>query len=89
MKSTNLCNHLRIGTVAKCLSCTERYVYTLIQDGKIKAIKDGRRFTRVSEQSLIDYIESITVNPDDYYDPDRKEVEPEQEKVLRSKWMNR
>jgi excisionase family DNA binding protein len=77
---------ITIKSVAATLACTEKHVYTLIQDGALKATKLGKRALRVSEQSLQAFISSRIVNPEDYYAPDDPPPEPRKPKTAR---MNR
>lgn len=84
---------LSVQRVAEILSCTDRYVYDLIQAGSITAIKLGDRALRISEKSLKAFISTRTVNPDDYFAPPEKEKEKEtpsqKSPVARSNWMSR
>jgi excisionase family DNA binding protein len=72
------------------LSCTEKHIYFLIQEGSLQSIKIGNRAVRISEKSLRDFIEKNKVNPEDFYDPDReeKDARPNQQ-VVKSKWMQK
>ena len=69
--------YLTMQTVAEILSCTERHIYDLIVEGSLTAIKVGGRAVRVSEQSLIEFIEKRKVNPEDFFDPDNETVNSE------------
>jgi excisionase family DNA binding protein len=69
--------YLTMQTVAEILSCTERHVYDLIVEESLVAIKVGSRAVRVSEQSLIDFIEKRKVNSADLFDPDNETVNSE------------
>jgi len=60
---------LPIQKVAEILGCTDKYVYQLIQDRTLKAMKLGERALRVSEQSLNDFIKARIVDPADYFAP--------------------
>lgn len=79
--------------VAETLGCTERYVYEMVKDGKLKAIRLGNRAIRISGKSLQEFIEANTVNPDEYFglqearDPDPEPVHSR--KVVRSSWMDK
>jgi excisionase family DNA binding protein len=81
---------LPIQSVSETLGCTDKYVYALIQQGSLKAMRLGERALRVSEQSLYAFIDGRIVNPQDYFAP-LEEPPPETEKprVARSSWMNR
>ena len=69
--------YLTLQVVADLLSCTERHIYDLIAEGYLTAIKVGSRSVRVSEQSLIEFIEKQKVNPEDIFDPDNESVNSE------------
>lgn len=58
---------LNVQHVAKRLSCSNNTVYSLIQDGSLKAIRIGKRALRVMESSLIKFIDSREINPEDYF----------------------
>ena len=62
-KDRLLCVH----NVAERLNCHNSYVYTLIKDGHLKAIRVGKRALRVSESSLNRFIESRKVDPEEYF----------------------
>ena len=52
----------KIKDVAEILSCSERHVWTLISQGKLKKILLGSRSARVSELSLQEFISSQEVS---------------------------
>ena len=52
---------------ALVLCCTEKHVYNLIRDGKIKAVRLGKRGLRVSKISVDEFVKKNMVDPDDYY----------------------
>jgi len=90
--------YFTVQTVAERLSCTDVFVYTLIREGKLKAIKIGCRALRISESSCDAFIMSRTVNPADYFAAE--EVKPARPKYAstapedpiepaRSKWMSK
>lgn len=54
---------LNVHHVASCLCCTENMIYSLIQDGSLKAIRIGKRALRITESSLNEFIESREINP--------------------------
>lgn len=62
--------YLSIQTVAEILGCTERHLKDLVIEGELEAIKLGTRAWRISEQSLISFIDRKKVNPEDMFDPD-------------------
>jgi len=80
--------YITIQTVAETLSCTEQHIYALIKDGSLQAIKVGSRAVRVSMQSLNDFIDNNTIDPDNYFAPDPDEKDkPSDPPIARSKWM--
>lgn len=91
--------YISVQNVAETLGCTDKYVYDLIQEGRLKAIKIGVRALRVSERSLRDFITSNIVNPSDYFAPVERPQEPPSQKIApeeprlqriaRSNWMRR
>ena len=84
--------YLTLQVVADLLSCTERHIYDLIAEGSLMAIKVGSRAVRVSEQSLIEFIEKQKVNPEDFFDPDKETkpaTAPAEHPVARSKFLGR
>ncbi len=91
MKDKTAEKWLQVQSVAETLGCTTKYVYVLIQQGDLKAMKLGERALRVSEQSLQAFIAGRVVNPEDYYAPEEPppSEEPQKPKVARSRWMNR
>ena len=84
--------YLTLQVVADLLSCTVRHISDLIIEGSLVAIKVGGRAMRVSEQSLIEFIEKRKVNPEDFFDPD-KGTKPAatstEHPVARSKFLGR
>ncbi len=52
--------------VARILSCSDRTVFRLIRDGKLMAAggRPGNKGIRITGNSLKDYINSITIDPD-------------------------
>jgi len=92
MKEKAADKYISVQSVAETLSCTDRYVYELIQSGEITAVKIGERALRISERSLQAFITARIVNPDDYFapkEPPAPEKETQKPKVARSSWMNR
>lgn len=47
--------------VAEHLNCTKRYVYELVSQGKLEAIRLGPRALRISEASLQGFIDKMKV----------------------------
>ncbi len=58
---------LYIHKVAKLLDCSRPMVYELIYDGKLKAIRIGKRGLRISQTSLCDFLEENTIAPDEFH----------------------
>ena len=83
---------ISVQSVAERLSCTDDYVYMLIRNGSIQAIKIGQRAIRVSESSLQEFIAVGRIDPEDYFAPEEPpstEPKPQKPKVARSNWMSR
>lgn len=81
---------LTLQAAAERLSCTERHIYDLIVAGELTAAKIGSRAVRVSELSLLAFVEKNKINPEDFFDPDKeKKPAPQQQTtVAKSRWMN-
>ena len=58
---------LNVHHVANRLGCCNNTIYTLIQDGSLKAIRIGKRALRITEASLNEFLESREVDPEDYF----------------------
>ena len=52
---------------ALVLCCTEKHVYNLIRDGKIQAVRLGKRGLRVSRSSIDEFVRKNMVDSNDYY----------------------
>jgi len=92
MKEKAADKYLSVQSVAETLSCSDDYVYMLIRNGDLVAVKIGERALRISEKSLNAFISARVVNPEDYYapkEPPSRETQPQKPKVARSHWMNR
>jgi excisionase family DNA binding protein len=82
--------YISVQAVAETLSCTDQYVYVLIREGSLAAIKIGQRAIRVSEKSLNEFIAGNRIDPEEYFAPEAQEPEPApQKKIVRSNWMDR
>lgn len=84
--------YITVQTIAERLSCTDNYVYALVRDGKLMAVKIGERALRISESSFDQFIAGNTVNPDDYFAPADPEPEKQQSRPVttaRSNWMSK
>ncbi len=58
---------LCVASVAKKLDCSRRYVYTLIQDGELKAVRIGNKYgLRVPETALFRFVSRCKVDPVEY-----------------------
>jgi len=76
--------------VAEILSCTDQYVYSLVREETLDAIKIGPRALRISERSLNAFIDAGRVDPEDYFAPEAQEPEPSpQKKIVHSNWMDK
>ena len=75
--------YISVQNVAEVLGCIDKYVYDLIHEGRLKAIKIGQRAIRVSERSLHDFIASNIVNPQNYFAPEERQQEPRSNKEER------
>lgn len=58
---------LYIHRVAKLLDCSRPMVYKLIYEGKLKAVRIGKRGLRISETSLGNFLEENTIVPDEFH----------------------
>jgi len=85
--------YLTIKSVTEMLNCTERHIYDLIVAKELTAIKIGGRAVRISERSLNDFIQRHTIDPEDFFDPDKEEkaetTPPAGRQVARSRWVGR
>lgn len=84
--------YLSVQSVAETLSCSDDYVYMLIRNGNLQAVKIGERALRISDQSLKAFISARIVNPEDYFapkEPSAPAPESQKPKIARSNWMNR
>ena len=85
--------YLTLQVVGDILSCKERHIYNLIVEGELIAIKVGGRAVRVSEQSLLAFVERRKINPEDLFDPDREKQtitkEPAQQQIARSRFIGK
>jgi excisionase family DNA binding protein len=85
--------YLAVNQVAEILGCTERYVYEMVKNRKLRAIRLGSRAIRISGISLSEFIDSNTVDPDEYFGfQDARDPDPEpahSRKVVRSSWMDK
>ena len=75
------------------LSCKERFIYNLIIDGELEAMKLGSRAVRISEQSVDRFIERRKIKPEDFFDPDKEKTQtpaiPTDHQIARSKFIGR
>ena len=58
---------LYIHRVAKTLDCSRPMVYKLIYEGKLKAVRIGKRALRISEASLSSFLEDNTIVPEEFH----------------------
>lgn len=84
--------YLSVNIVADILGCRVRFVYEMVKEGRLKAIRLGSRAIRISEISLTEFINLNTVDPDEYFgfdearDPDAEPVH--KRNIVRSTWMD-
>ncbi len=60
--------YIYVHKAADILGCRKNYIYDLIKNGHLDAIRIGKRAIRVSEASLNDFIESRKVDPEEYFE---------------------
>ena len=60
--------YLQQRTVQKILSCSKEFVRKLVTQGDLEAIRIGKRAIRISEDSLIAYIEGAKMEPEDLFE---------------------
>jgi excisionase family DNA binding protein len=58
---------LYIHRVAIILDCPRPMIYKLIYEGKLKAVRIGKRGLRISTSSLKNYMEKNTIIPDKFH----------------------
>ena len=92
-----------IQEIASRLASTDDYVYKLVQDGQLRAIRIGQRALRITESSYDRFVAAGIVDPADYFgpppgivatskEPDRaktKRVILPEPPVARSQWMQK
>ncbi len=59
--------YLTVSRVGNILCCSDQFIYKLIKEGKITALRLGIRAIRISEKSLHEFIDSNLLFPDDYF----------------------
>lgn len=57
---------LQVRRVAKILDCHPETIYDLVRDGKLEAIRFGRKAIRISEAKLEEFIEMNKIKPEDF-----------------------
>ncbi len=82
---------ITIRSAAERLACSERYVYTLIYEGRLRSAKIGAGGTRVYESSLDAFIASSEVARGDYFAPTAAAPTPPEPAgpPARSTWMTK
>ena len=58
---------LYVHRVAKILDCSRPMVYKLLYEGKIKAVRIGKRGLRISETSLQKFLDENEIVPDEFH----------------------
>jgi excisionase family DNA binding protein len=51
---------IHVRKAAQILSCTERHIYNMIKSGMLGAVKLGVRGTRITEESIGDFVGRTT-----------------------------
>lgn len=87
--------YLPITKVMEILSCSERFIYDLIVNSELIAIRIGTQARRISKNSLDDFIERRKIDPEDLLDADKgkkesaPDIKTETQKVAKSQWMRK
>lgn len=58
---------IHVRRAAEILCCTPKHIGTMVQDGRLSAVRLGPRGIRVIRSSVEIYIENNRVNPEDYF----------------------
>jgi excisionase family DNA binding protein len=56
--------YLYVQTVANRMKCSDKTVYRLIQEGKLRAVRIGGRSLRIPESAFDEYLSAQVVDPD-------------------------
>lgn len=57
-----------VRNAANGLGCTPQHIYNMIKEGRIRAVRLGKRMgLRVPGEALDEFLSSRAVNPDDYH----------------------
>ncbi len=59
--------YLQVKKVAEALDASDDFVRDLVNNGDLDAIRLGKRSIRISEKSLYSYLDSIKIQPEEYY----------------------
>jgi excisionase family DNA binding protein len=59
--------YLKVKKVAEALDASEDFVRNLVNNGDLEAIRMGTRSLRISEKSFYLYLDSIKIQPEEYY----------------------
>lgn len=59
---------IQVRKAAKILDCSSDFIHQLIREKKITAINLGERATRVSSESLLNYIQESRIDPEKFYE---------------------
>ena len=57
-------NYLYVQTVANRMKCSDKTVYRLIQEGKLRAVRIGGRSLRIPESAFNEFLSGQVVDPD-------------------------
>lgn len=59
---------IQVSKAAKILDCSKEFIHQLVRDGKLSAINLGQRMTRISCESLLEFVKNSKVDPEKYYE---------------------
>lgn len=83
--------YITVEMVAYMLTCTPEHVRNMVKEGVLAGTKLGSRAIRISERSVLGFIEKNKINPEDLYDPDieEKKAPVATKQTAKSRWMAR
>jgi len=58
---------LYVSRVSDWLSCSRQYVYTLIREGRLRAVRRGS-YLRVFQSSVEEFLSKNELDPEEYYE---------------------
>ena len=83
---------LRIDEAAEILSFSQSKIYELIKEGKLRTACDkgvGKKPVRIIRTSIDEYIDNITVDPDDWKDPQLSRMQDAQRPQTKRRIISR